>query len=156
MQYKPIYREYRRRGAPGARAGKRLAVLMIVVAGLALVGAGLGRGIAAPLPGAAEPAAVVNGATPTVVDPIADRLTVAAELSRAAPTPAVPSAPVGAPARESTSWETYVVQEGDTLTEIARLGGTSVELLAERNALTDPNHIEAGGAILVPGRRGNR
>ncbi|MFJ6698582.1 N-acetylmuramoyl-L-alanine amidase [Streptomyces sp. NPDC091272] len=38
----------------------------------------------------------------------------------------------------------YVVQPGDTLTEIAATHGTTAPDLARLNALTDPDHIEAG------------
>ena len=44
---------------------------------------------------------------------------------------------------------TYVVQAGDTLTSIARRFGTTVEVLAELNGLTEPYQIVAGETLRV-------
>ncbi|GAA2147319.1 hypothetical protein GCM10009760_38090 [Kitasatospora kazusensis] len=43
----------------------------------------------------------------------------------------------------------YTVQPGDTLSAIAAEFGTTVERLAEANALTDPDHIEAGQILRI-------
>lgn len=45
----------------------------------------------------------------------------------------------------------YTVQRGDTLSEIARRHGTSVEALAEANSLRNPNLIFVGQQLTIPG-----
>lgn len=44
----------------------------------------------------------------------------------------------------------HVVQEGETLSEIARAYGVSVEALAALNHLGDPDHIVAGQRLRIP------
>lgn len=46
--------------------------------------------------------------------------------------------------------ERYVVQPGDTLGEIARRFGVSVERLAAANGIPDPDFIRAGRALSIP------
>ncbi len=46
---------------------------------------------------------------------------------------------------------TYIVQTGDTLFSIANRFGTTVEAIAQANAITDPTQITAGQALLIPG-----
>lgn len=50
-----------------------------------------------------------------------------------------------------TSGPTYVVQPGDSLFSIAQRFGTSVELLAEVNNITDPSVIAPGLELIIPG-----
>ena len=47
--------------------------------------------------------------------------------------------------------ETYTVERGDTLWGIAREHGTTVEALAERNQLADPDLIYPGQVLRLPG-----
>lgn len=51
---------------------------------------------------------------------------------------------------ESSAWKTYQVKRGDTLTEIARAHHTTVQALAKRNKLADPNRLLAGQRLEVP------
>jgi soluble lytic murein transglycosylase-like protein len=44
----------------------------------------------------------------------------------------------------------YTVQPGDTLSEVAREHGTSVEALAAENGIEDPDHLVAGTSLEVP------
>ncbi len=46
---------------------------------------------------------------------------------------------------------TYTVQPGDTLTEIGRRFGTSVEALVEANDIENPDVLEVGQVLEVPG-----
>jgi|SRR5579875_290595 len=46
---------------------------------------------------------------------------------------------------------TYVVQTGDNLTTIAQRFGTSVQALAAANGLSDPNYVQAGTTLTIPG-----
>lgn len=58
-----------------------------------------------------------------------------------APTPAAPAPP---------PQQTYVVQEGDTLAEIAQTFGTTVEALQAANDIEDPNQIIIGQVLVIP------
>jgi LysM repeat protein len=44
----------------------------------------------------------------------------------------------------------YVVEQGDTLTDIATRFGTTVQALIDSNGLADPNHIVSGTELTVP------
>ena len=48
----------------------------------------------------------------------------------------------------------YEIQPGDNLTEIARKSGTTIEALMEANGITDPNMIQAGAKLKIPGSSG--
>lgn len=54
------------------------------------------------------------------------------------------------PTPPSTDYVTYVIQPGDTLSEIALRFGTTVEALASFNHLSDPNVIYAGQTLRIP------
>jgi LysM repeat protein len=45
----------------------------------------------------------------------------------------------------------YEIQPGDNLTEIARKSGTTVEALMEANGITNPDMIQAGAKLKIPG-----
>ena len=47
--------------------------------------------------------------------------------------------------------QTYIVQNGDTLGEIATQFSITVEALAQANGITDLDHIEAGQVLVIPG-----
>jgi len=62
-----------------------------------------------------------------------------------------PPVPLSGP----TSAGTYhTARPGETLASIARTHGTSWQLLASANRLTDPNRIEAGQSIWIPAKPG--
>ena len=46
---------------------------------------------------------------------------------------------------------TYIVQQGDTLAEIAIQFEVTLEELARANNITDVNHIESGQELIIPG-----
>jgi LysM repeat protein len=46
--------------------------------------------------------------------------------------------------------ESYTIQSGDTLSEIAQIFGVSVDDLISFNAISDPDAIEAGQVLKVP------
>ena len=47
--------------------------------------------------------------------------------------------------------QTYIVQSGDTLGEIATKFNVSVDAIAQANGITDFDHIEAGQVLVIPG-----
>lgn len=66
-------------------------------------------------------------------------------------TPVPPVPPVTPPA----DYITYVVQPGDTLSEIAERYGTTYQTLASLNGISNPNLIYAGQTIRIPEGSGN-
>lgn len=66
-----------------------------------------------------------------------------------APAPAPQPAPQPSPAPSST--DVYIVQSGDTLSEIAAKYGTDYHYLAAINGIANPNIIYAGQLLRVPG-----
>lgn len=57
--------------------------------------------------------------------------------------------PTTAPAPSPTPI-THVVQPGETLSEIARMYGTTVEAIVQANNLDNPNAISEGQVLLIP------
>lgn len=47
---------------------------------------------------------------------------------------------------------TYIVQPGDTLYRISSIHGVTVEDILRANPLENPNHIDVGQAIIIPGQ----
>ena len=47
---------------------------------------------------------------------------------------------------------TYVVQPGDTLSGIAELFGVSVDDIVRANNIADPNSLQVGQELVIPGR----
>lgn len=45
----------------------------------------------------------------------------------------------------------YIIQKGDTLSDLAKRFNTTVKALADANSIKDPNKIYAGQAMTVPG-----
>lgn len=74
--------------------------------------------------------------------------------SPATPTPTLtpfPSpTPTSTPSPSPTPPRTYVVQEGDTLNEIAARFGVSVHDLMERNGIVDPTKLQIGQVLIIP------
>ena len=66
-------------------------------------------------------------------------------LSGTSPAPSPSPSPSPAP-----DYITYVIQPGDTLSEIAQRYGTTVSTLSSLNGISDPNKIYAGNTLKVP------
>jgi murein DD-endopeptidase MepM/ murein hydrolase activator NlpD len=64
------------------------------------------------------------------------------------------SAPVTA--QENTDLPVYIVQSGDTLTLIAIKFGVSLNSILEANAITNPNALNVGDRLVIPGLDGIR
>lgn len=61
-----------------------------------------------------------------------------------------PPAPTPTPTPEPSDYTTYVIQPGDTLSEIAQRFGTTTQTLAALNGITNPNLIYAGNTLRIP------
>ena len=75
------------------------------------------------------------------------------------PTPVPPSptpTETSPPTTEATSstYIVYIVQIGDTLDEIARDHGTTIQAIVDLNGLTNPSRIEPGQELLIPSASG--
>ena len=55
---------------------------------------------------------------------------------------------------EQPSGPVYIVQEGDTLWEIALRFGVTLEQLARENGISDPSQLSAGDELIIPGIQG--
>jgi LysM repeat protein len=77
--------------------------------------------------------------------------TVSAQTSTPAPTPT--PAPTSTPA-PTPAQETYVVQAGDNLFRIAIRFGTTYQILAAENGITNPRLIYVGQSLRIPARTG--
>jgi murein DD-endopeptidase MepM/ murein hydrolase activator NlpD len=55
---------------------------------------------------------------------------------------------------EQPSGPVYIVQEGDTLWEIAQRFGVSLEDLSRENGINDPSQLAAGAQLVIPGLEG--
>ena len=86
--------------------------------------------------------------TPPIVPPAPDR-TITVE--RNVPIPPPPRPRPATPSAPATGGN-YVIQSGDTLSEIALRNGVSLSDLQRANGITDPNRIYAGNQIIIPGR----
>lgn len=64
--------------------------------------------------------------------------------------PGTPPQPVPQPSRPTT----YVVKRGDTLGDIAKRFNTTVQALMQANNLKNPNRIEVGQVLNIPGQGG--
>jgi LysM repeat protein len=71
-------------------------------------------------------------------------------VSEAPPAP-VPTPPPQPPAEPVTGVETYIVQPGDTLINIAQRFGTTIQALMELNQLQNANYIWVGQQLLIRG-----
>jgi LysM repeat protein len=64
----------------------------------------------------------------------------------ASPTPTPPAQPTAQPV-------TYVVKQGDTLSGIADMFGVTVDDIVRINNITDPNSLQVGQTLAIPGRQ---
>lgn len=54
------------------------------------------------------------------------------------------------PGQPEIVWQTYIIQQGDNLTALARRFGTTVQELVERNRIPDPNLIYTNSPLQIP------
>jgi LysM repeat protein len=102
--------------------------------------------------------------TSTTPDPAATATPSPAEEASVTPDPAATATPSPAEETSTTPQATpaatptptpepavYVVQAGDSLAAIARAYGVSAEAIVEANNIQDPNLIDVGQALIIPG-----
>lgn len=93
----------------------------------------------------------LESSTPAAGSPASDGSPVSAENPPSAPT-AVEEKPTNPPAAEASRQGTkYTVQAGDTLGKIATRFDLSVEELIQANELSDPNRLDIGQILIIPG-----
>ncbi|HEX7055988.1 MAG TPA: 3D domain-containing protein [Bacilli bacterium] len=64
-----------------------------------------------------------------------------------------PAAPINAANKQTQADITYTVKKGDTLYGIAKLFGTSVELLQTKNHINEPRLLQIGTVLHIPGAK---
>ncbi|MBC7254598.1 MAG: LysM peptidoglycan-binding domain-containing protein [Chloroflexi bacterium] len=110
-------------------------------------------GSQAPIPTLITPSAIraAEGASPTAQP-------TATPMPTLFPTPTpLPAEPTASPQTPSAKTVSHIVGPGETLYQIARLYGTSVEeILAWNPTLRDPNYLVRGTTLLVPIGPGGR
>ena len=103
----------------------------------------------------ATPTATVKPVTPTP-SPTGAATAVPSPTSTSTPSASsTPVAPVASPSPEPNTptpqpSQTYVVQYGDTLSDIAQQFNVSVQQIVEMNNIADPNVILAGSTLKIP------
>jgi LysM repeat protein len=111
----------------------------------------------------ATPAVTVRTTTPSTRTPVRTTTTTTAAPSSApstssapssAPTPTTAAAPAATAAatKPATSGQKYVVQAGDTLSDIAEKFGVTIQALIDANKLENPNLLLPGQELIIPGQ----
>lgn len=83
--------------------------------------------------------------------PPAETNTPALATNTVGPTETVAGATTEAPASPAPSQTTYTVVAGDTLGAIAAAHGTTVAAIVAANNIADPNQIDVGQVLIIPG-----
>lgn len=98
------------------------------------------------------PSVTTDTSTPHTPRPSATRTTTPRPTQTATQTPTRTPRPSPSATRTVTPLpETHTVQNGESLTSIALLYGTSVNALVQANGLQDPNSIQIGQVLAIPG-----
>lgn len=150
-----------RRGSPGRAIAIGGAVLAASVAGAALARPAMDGSLsvldvaAAVTPSPSAIPAASRAATPTASPrpslpplPTVSPSPTPASTPTPAPTPAATDTPT--PAATAAPVRTHVVQEGDTLAEIAQQFGSTVSAIQAANDIEDPNEIIIGQTLVIP------
>lgn len=67
------------------------------------------------------------------------------------PTPTRTPEPTPTPTPTEPAQQTYTVEQGDTLSDIANRFGTTVQDLVQANDITNPDLLRIGDELIVPG-----
>jgi LysM repeat protein len=93
-----------------------------------------------------------EGAQPTQPPEGGTAVAEATATTEPAATPAAPAAP---PSEGTDTVVWHTVQQGETLSSIARRYGTSWQAIAQANGLVNPNQIYAGQKLKIPASTGS-
>jgi LysM repeat protein len=97
------------------------------------------------------PTAVIGGETDSGVNGLPPTWTPIPSGSGASTTPADTAAETpAAPAPPAGDQETYTVQAGDTLAEIAARFGVTIQALVQANNIENVDYIEVGQVLVIP------
>jgi LysM repeat protein len=127
-----------------------LAVTRLTGGGPSIVPAAAGEG------GSPSPSIVATSRPAPTTEPTAPEATSGAAPSRTLvpsdvePTPGAPTPTPATSTPRPSSGGTYRVQGGDTLSEIAAANGTTWQVLAQLNGITDPRKIRVGQVLKLP------
>ncbi|HPB09981.1 MAG TPA: LysM domain-containing protein [Kiritimatiellia bacterium] len=83
------------------------------------------------------------------IEAIAARQQAEFNAARAAAVPQAGASAVAAPVRSGSGYE-HKVERGQTLSEIARGYGKSVEAIMKANKISNPSHIRVGQVLFIP------
>ena len=145
-----------RSGSRRAAAGLGLVAVLGVSVGTAAAigGAGALGGLGQPASDTPEPtrtpvpSLVPSASVGAVVTPIPTPTPVPTVVPTSPPTPAPTPAPTAVPTPPPV--QTYVVQQGDTLSVIASRFGTTVQALVSANNLPSADDIVIGQTLVIP------
>jgi|RhiMetdeSRZDD1v2_1073273.scaffolds.fasta_scaffold162431_3 LysM repeat protein len=127
-----------------------LAVTRLTGGGPNIVPAAAGEG------GSPSPSIVASGRPAATTEPTTPGATPGAAPSRTLvpsdvePTPAAATPTAAGVTPRPASGGTYRVRSGDTLSEIAAANGTTWQVLAQLNGITDPRKIRVGQVLKLP------
>lgn len=149
-----------RRGRSGRAAAVGGAILAVGLTGVAVAGPALDGSLSvldapaeaatrspSPTPKAAPLATATPTATPT---PSATPAPSPSPTPTPAPTPTPIPTAAPTPTPTPVAVRTYVVQEGDTLAEIAQQFGTTASAIQAANDIEDPDEIIIGQTLVIP------
>ena len=147
-----------RRGRSGRAAAVGGALLAVGVAGVAVAGPALDGSLSVldePAASATSSPSPAPTAVPLTTPSPSATLTPSATPTPSpsptpSPTPTPTPIPTPAPTPTPVVVRTYVVQEGDTLAEIAQQFGTTTSAIQAANDIEDPNEIVIGQTLVIP------
>ena len=123
---------------------------LLVAMGIILAATACSR---APTTARATPTSHPAQATPTLIPLTATATTPTPPTRTLVPATTTPTQPNLTPALPTPMPVIYVVQAGDTLSEIAKEFGVAVKALQEVNAISDPTRLQIGQELVIPQRQ---
>ena len=120
---------------------------LLVAMGIILAATACSR---APTTARATPTSHPAQATPTLIPLTATATTPTPPTRTLVPATTTPTQPNLTPALPTPMPVIYVVQAGDTLSEIAKEFGVAVKALQEVNAISDPTRLQIGQELVIP------
>lgn len=93
-----------------------------------------------------------SGETPSTTEPQATPIPEATATPLPPPTPEPTATPAATP---TPAPREYVIQDGETLSEIAEANGLTTAELAEYNEIDEPDSVQSGQTIIIPSPSGD-